>query len=247
MKVSKKTMFYFYIAVCFIYSGATFFAVKQFPEQIKSIFSSHGYFVSAMTVLFVILAASAGAKLNELRHEAEKDPLKAFCVIYHVIYTTFLFATLYFLFNSAVLSVIPYTISNVLTFCDLRLNIPIAILVMTFFLKKNGKSAFMKKILVYAVASALIIFELAVSDIITLVLMLVINNLGLLNNRYKTADKITAAAITAAAILTLLIFVSGEWLIAAVSAAVISVIFLNEKKYIINLFHLRKGAVNYET
>lgn len=247
MKTSKKTMFLLYNAACFIYSGVTFLTVKMFPEYIKNIFGNHGIFLAIMTALFVILAAASGAKLNALQHEAEKDPLKAFSVIYHVLYTTFIFATLYFLFNSAVLTIIPDTLSNILTFCDLRLNIPIAALMILFFLKKNGKEAFIKKFPLFAVAAVLIIFELAVSDLIMLVLMVIINSIGLLKGEHQAVDKITLAATVAALILIISMIGSGAWLIAAVSTAITSIILMNEKNYIINLINFRKGAVNYET
>lgn len=87
MKTSKKT-FYLYTAMSFIYSGSTFFAVKAFNEQIKTAFSGIGFYLIAMLILFVILSAAAGIKLNNMRHETEKEPIKMFGMLNHMVSIT---------------------------------------------------------------------------------------------------------------------------------------------------------------
>lgn len=200
-----------------------------------------------MTVLFMILAAASGARLSNQRNKTEKDPAVILEMISNIPYTTFLFGTLYFLFNSAVITVMPIRISNVLTFCDFRVNIPVAVLVTAFFFSKNGKSAFMKKVFIYVILAIIIIFELAVSDIITLILMIILSHLGTLSKRSDISGKIVITSALLTVIPAISVLISGEWIIAVVSLMVTAIIFLNEKKSIIKLLHIGKGSVNYET
>ena len=231
MKTSKKT-FYLYTAMSFIYSGSTFFAVKAFNEQIKTAFSGIGFYLIAVLILFVILSAAAGIKLNNMRHETEKEPIKMFGMLNHMVYTTFLFATLYLLFNSAIITIIPEKISAILTLCDLRINIPIAIILLAFLAITKGKENFMKKWYIYLVVSVLIAFELAVSDIISLSIMLLVGKINFFKWNNNAADLISVSAAVIGALLTLSLVYFGAWPVILISAIIIAIVLFNERTYI---------------
>ena len=239
MKTSKKT-FYFYTAISFIYSGITFFAVKTFKDQIKTTFSGISFYLIAMLILFIILGAAAGIKLNNLRHEIEQNPLKMFDMLNHMIYTTFLFATLYLLFNCAIITVIPENISNILTMCDLRINIPLAIIALAFFAIKNGKEKFLKKWYIYLILSALIAFELAVSDIIAFSAMLFIGKINLFKSSTNTTDLLSVAVSIISALLTLSLIYFKAWTILFVSTIIIAIVFYNERSYLASILVNKK-------
>ena len=228
---SKKT-FYLYTAMSFIYSGSTFFAVKAFNEQIKTAFSGIGFYLIAMLILFVILSAAAGIKLNNMRHETEKEPIKMFGMLNHIVYTTFLFATLYLLFNSAIITIISEKISAILTLCDLRINIPIAIILLAFLAITKGKENFMKKWYIYLVVSVLIAFELAVSDIISLSIMLLVGKINFFKWNNNAADLISVSAAVIGALLTLSLVYFGAWPVILISAIIIAIVLFNERTYI---------------
>lgn len=234
MKTSKKT-FYLYTAVSFIYSGFTFFAVKAFNEQIKAAFGGIGFYLIAMLIMFIILSAAAGIKLNNMRHEIEKEPLKMFDMLNHMVYTTFLFATLYLLFNSAIITVIPEKISRILTLCDLRINIPIALSVLAFIGIKKGKENFRKKLYIYLIVSALIAFELSVSDIISISLMLFVGKINFFKCNNNAIDIISVAAASISALLILSLVYFQAWIVILISAIIISVVFFNERTYIMSI------------
>lgn len=236
--------FYLYVVASFIYSGLSFCAIKFCESSLRNVFTGKECYVVAMSVVFMVLTALSGVKFNELRLNAEKNPLKVFDMMYQMIYITFLFATLYLLFNVSVITVIPKNISDILMLCTWKINLPITLLVLTVMLKSKEKTVVIKKAPIYIVVCIAIVSVLSVMDIITFGIIFAFGNMNIFKCEYKVVNKITFIASLTGMLMTLSLIYYRSWILMIFSLAVNVIVFLKETN--LNALKNDEGEMCYE-
>lgn len=248
--LSKKNIFFLSVAISFLYSGFCFFTVKEFNAQFVSLIDGYGALFIAMTVIFMLLVILSGLKLNELRKTIESNPMKMYDMMFHIVYMTFLYATMYLLLNGAVMIAIPPAISSVLLLKTWIINLPLALIYLAVKIKKCNKKNLFKSLLIHLIIVAVMITELAVADIIIFGLMFSTGKINTSKNITKTFDILALVALLVTVTILLIFLADGAWLLAASAGVLILVVFsmqLPSIKLYLNIIKNKIGGIKYET
>lgn len=242
-------MFYLSVALGFIYSGLCFFTVKTFEAQYASLIDGYEILVVTLTVIFLLLTILSGSKLNELRKSAESNPIKMYDMMFHIVYMTFLYATMYLLLNGAVMIALPSVLSSVLLLKTWIISLPVALIYLAIMIKKNKKKNLVKSLVLHFIIAIVLIANLAVVDILIFGLMFFINKIKTSKSISKAFDVLDLVALTVTFGTLFFLLANNSWILVGATSVLVLIMLLIESSNIKTYFKIFKnkiGGTKYE-